>query len=183
MLHTFFSLSPTINAIISAPRPENIPFMVTICCGSFDDSTLVQLFSIPQDMQASKMNKEPYETPKDSEPSKESNVQESITNAIPSQSLVLIFSLNTAKAITDVATISKLLSKDALAALVIESPSNKNIGATISSTTIAITYGNSFFVIFSSIFGYLLLFLIININPIPIPAPIYKNPAIKVDVI
>ena len=84
---------------------------------------------------------------------------------------MLIFSLNTIRAIIAVATISKLLSNDAFAAVVEFRPNSKQIGAAISKTIIAMVYGNSDFVNFNSFASYFFIFRIRAINIIPIPAP------------
>ncbi len=60
---------------------------------------------------------------------------DSVTSAIPSQSLREIFSLNTSIAMSDVATISKLFKSDAFAADVLLMPIISAMGAAISSTT------------------------------------------------
>ena len=69
--------------------------------------------------------------------SKDSNAQEMVINKIPNQRRTLILSLNIANAMIEVATISKLFNKDALAAVVDFNPNNKQIGAAISSKIIA----------------------------------------------
>ena len=153
------------------PIPENIPFSRTICNGSFDDIFRVQLFSNPQQMVASKTNKEPYEKRRLDISSKDSIPQDNVTKNIPNHNLVLIFSLNTIRAIIAVATISKLLSNDAFAAVVEFRPNSKQIGAAISKTIIAMVYGNSDFVNFNSFASYFFIFRIRAINIIPIPAP------------
>ena len=63
------------------------------------------------------MNSEPKENFKLEISSNESNAQERVTKQMPSQSLGLILSLNTIRAISEVATISKLLRSDAFAAV------------------------------------------------------------------
>lgn len=103
------------NPIIIEPNPEKIPFSKTICIGSFEDNFLVQLFSTSQQRHADKINNEPYEKRKLSKSSNDSSKQDNVTNAIPAQSLELIFSLNIIRAIIAVATISKLFKSDALA--------------------------------------------------------------------
>ena len=70
--------------------------------------------------------------------SKDKRVQDAVTNRIPSHSLAEIASLKISSAMTAVATISKLLRRDALAAVVMVRPNSRLIGAAISSTIIAI---------------------------------------------
>ena len=88
-------------------------------------------------------NNEPYEKRRLDISSKDSIPQDNVTKNIPNHNLVLIFSLNTIRAIIAVATISKLLSNDAFAAVVEFRPNSKQIGAAISKTIIAMVYGNS----------------------------------------
>jgi len=52
------SLSPHINATITEPVPEPKPFIITIFAGSRLESLRVQLFSSPQQQQASKARSE-----------------------------------------------------------------------------------------------------------------------------
>ena len=75
---------------------------------------------------------------------------ETVINNIPNHNRGLIFSLNIISAIIAVATISKLLSSDALAAVVAFNPNIKQIGAAMSKSIIATVYGNSDFVSFNS---------------------------------
>ena len=77
-------------------------------------------------------------------------ILDTVTSAIASQSRFEIVSLKIMSAIIDVATISKLLSSEAFAAVVIVRPIIRNIGAEMSRTTIPIVYGSSFFVSGSS---------------------------------
>ena len=60
------------------------------------------------------------------------------TKAIASHSRLEMASLNTTKAIIEVATISKLFSKEALAEVVFNRPNIKKIGASISKTIMPI---------------------------------------------
>ena len=69
--------------------------------------------------------------------SKERSAQESVTKTIPAQSRGEMLSLNTASAMTAVATISKLFKSDALAAVVLLSPSIRQMGAAISRAIMA----------------------------------------------
>ena len=43
------------NATIKEPKPEQIPFNTTICTIFFEDNIRVQLFSIPQKIQANRI--------------------------------------------------------------------------------------------------------------------------------
>ena len=136
--HRKESRSPLIIPIIRDPVPEKMPFRRTICKGSFDDSFLVQLFSMPQHTVARRMKSDPVLNWKLDVSSKDRSIQDAVTKMMPSHSLVDIFSLNIARAITAVATISKLLRRDAFAAEVILSPKRRKIGAAISSVIMAI---------------------------------------------
>ena len=88
--------------------------------------------------------------------SKDNMKQESVIVPIPNHNRGEIFSLKNKRAINEVITISKLLSKLALAALVEERPNIIKMGAAISKTTIPITYGKSFLV---NLFSFFVLFL------------------------
>ena len=79
--------------------------------------------------------------------------------------------LNIISAIIAVATISKLLSSDALAAVVAFNPNIKQIGAAMSKSIIATVYGNSDFVSFNSFVSVFLILRTSAIIIIPIPAP------------
>ena len=54
-LHGALMTSPMARPMIIEPRPEKMPFKSTILSGSFEDSLLVQLFSIPQHTHARSM--------------------------------------------------------------------------------------------------------------------------------
>ena len=151
---------------ISAPIPEPNPFMITICAGFLEDNIRVQLFSKPQHMQASRTNKDPQENCKLLISSKDSNKLESVTRTMANHNFLLIASMKIINAIKEVATISKLFSSEAFAALHLVNPIIKKIGAAISKTTIATVYGSSFFVKGSSF----LCLLNFSKRYIPIPA-------------
>lgn len=70
-------------------------------------------------------------------------LHDDVMNNILTHNLVEIFSLNITRAIIAVATTSKLLSSEAVVAVVVFRPNNKQIGATISKAIIAMVYGNS----------------------------------------
>ena len=180
MLHTAVILSPIHMPITTEPSPEKMPFSKTICNGSFDDIFRVQLFSKPHSAHARSMKSEPYENRKLDTSSNDSNAQEIVINKMPSHKRALIFSLNIASAMIAVATISKLFSSDALAAVVHLSPSNKHMGAATSKRIIITVYGNSFFVSPVSAFSEVNSLRTPAITNIPAPAPIYKSPAISV---
>ena len=167
--------------MITEPHPENIPLRRTISRGSFSDSRRVQLFSMPQHRQASRINTEPSENLRLDRSSNESSAQEDATNPMPSHKRGLICSRKITSAISAVATISKLLSRDAFAAVVRERPNRRKIGARISSTIMASVYGRSARRIRSSVRGSRRNFLNSATPPIPSPAPIYRTPAISVD--
>ncbi len=67
--------SPMLRPMMTEPSPENIPFSTTICIGSLDEIILVQLFSMPQQTQASKINSEPYEKRRPDTSSSDSRAQ------------------------------------------------------------------------------------------------------------
>ena len=103
--------------------------------------------------------------------SNDRSAQESVTNTMPAQSRGEMLSLKTASAMTAVATISKLLRREALAAVVLLSPSIKEMGAAISSAIIASVKGSSFFVRRLSFAARRKSFLPKAMTPIPSPAP------------
>ena len=124
------------NAIKSEPNPEPNPLIITICNGSFSDSTLVQLFSSPQQIQANRTNIEPKVKYKLPSPCIDNNIHAKVIKPMPHHRCFDNFSLNITNAITDVATISKLFIKEAFAAVVLAKPIIKKMGAIISNTTI-----------------------------------------------
>ena len=130
--------SPTINAIRILPIPEKIPFTKTISSELLSLILLVQLFSTPQHIQAHNTNNEPLLNTNASVPSKPRIALDSITRIIAAHNLLEIFSLKITRAITEVATISKLLISETLAEFVLAMPSIKNIGAAMSRPIIAI---------------------------------------------
>lgn len=138
MLQNDSILSPITKPIASEPPPEKIPLRRTICKGSFEDIFLVQLFSRPQQQAASSTNRLHLEKYRLLISSKERMRQEIVTAMIPSHNLGEIRSLKANRAINAVAAISKLLSNDAFAAVVMDKPSNRQIGAAISRTIMAI---------------------------------------------
>ena len=89
-------------------------------------------------------------------------------------------SLKIMRAMTVVATISKLLRRDVVAADVIDSPVIRSIGASMSSTIIAKVYGRSERSSgISSVLRPAIFLIRMNMNS-PIPAPRYRNAAIIV---
>lgn len=78
-------------------------------------------------------------------------ILDSVISEIAIHILLPIAPLNINKAISDVATISKLFSSEAFAAVVMLSPIIKQTGAAISNITILMIYGISFFDILASI--------------------------------
>ena len=105
--------------------------MVVICTEDLELSMRVQLFSQPQQQAAPRTNREPVLNWKLLRPSKPRMILASVTSAMAMVSLRERTSL---KAISEVATISKLFSSDALAALVRSRPSISRMGAAMSST-------------------------------------------------
>ena len=128
--------SPMHRAITRLPRPEKIPLMVVICTELLALSMRVQLFSKPQQTAAPRTSRDPQLNWNAPSPSKEIRMLASVTSTIASHSRLDSTSRNTSRAISEVATISKLFSKDALAEPVCRRPNIKRIGAAISSTTI-----------------------------------------------
>ena len=123
--------------------PEHSPLMTTISSGFFEESIRVQLFSKPQHTQASNTSSEPLEKEKLLASSTERIMLESVTSAMPIHRRLEMASRNTASAMSDVATISKLFSREAFAAFVRARPSISRIGAATSSSTIASVKGSS----------------------------------------
>ena len=164
-------LSPSINATIKLPSPEKQPFIITISSELLLLIILVQLFSKPQQMQAPNTNKDPSLNTNALLPSKLSMALATVTKPIAAHSFLEMTSLKITNAIKEVATISKLLSNETFAAFVLLIPNIKRIGAIISSTTIPIVYGNSFFVKGSSFCRFPITLLTNRYIEIPIPAP------------
>jgi len=137
------NLPPDKNATIKAPVPEPNPLIMTILTGSVCDSFLVQLFSNPQHIQARMANNEYIEKDNEYMSVSDRRILANVISIIPVQSLPDILSLKITRAITDVATISKLFRRDTVSAdeLLIEIISR--IGAMISNIIIAIIYGMS----------------------------------------
>ena len=166
--------------IIKEPNPEPNPLITTICRGSFSDNIRVQLFSNPQERHANKTKIDPIE--KDILPLSDIDkiTLEAVISIIANHILLPIASLKIKSAINVVATISKLLSKETLEDVVVESPIIKNIGAAISNKIIPMINGNSFIVIFASSCSFLEITLNKLIPTIPTPAPRYNSAAINV---
>src|SRR5574344_182843 len=130
--------SPAERAMIQAPVPEQRPLMMTISCGSFAESFRVQLFSKPQQRQASITSSEPFEKRIPEAPSRERRKLAALTRMMAIQSFGEIASLKISSAMRLVVTISKLLSSDALAAVVNDIPDIRHIGAAMSRRTMPI---------------------------------------------
>ena len=113
--------------MIKEALPEKMPFRRTIWRGSLDEIFLVQLFSKPQQEAAKSTNRLPLENCRLPKSSKDRVIQESVTNRIPNHKRGETCSLKPIRAMMAVATISKLLSRDALAALVFDKPSKRKI--------------------------------------------------------
>ena len=167
-------------AIINAPVPEPKPLTTTICNGSLIDNIRVQLFSNPQHMQAASTNNEPNENDKLLMSSKDNIMLAKVMSATTIHIRLPTASLNTKNAIKEVATISKLFSREALAGVVIDSPNINAIGAAMSKTIMLMTYGISRFVTRASFCSAFVLLLNRLTNAIPKPAPKYSKVAINV---
>ena len=128
-------VSPAAKAMIREPNPEPNPFITTICSGFFEDSILVQLFSKPQQTQASITKREPREKEKLLISSMERRMLARVMSPMAAHSRLEMVSLKNHKAIIEVVTISKLLSREAFAAVVLVSPSIRNMGAPMSRIT------------------------------------------------
>ena len=120
--------------MVSDPRPEKIPLNSTTMRGSLPDSRLVQLFSMPQHRHAPRMNNDPADGRRAVTSSKESRAQDRVTRTIPPHRRGEMASRNRHRAMRAVATISKLLRRAALAAVVMDRPSKSRMGAAISSS-------------------------------------------------
>ena len=108
--------------------------------------------------------------------SNESSMLATVTSIIAIQSFRFTLSPKNSRAISAVATISKLLSKEVLDAEHVFKPYIIKIGAAMSSTTIATAYGISFLCSRSSVVLCLPLRTSI-MAPMPMPAPRYRNAA------
>ena len=107
-----------ISAIITLPRPENMPLITTISSELLLLIILVQLFSNPQHTHAPKTNNEPLLKVNAPLPSKLSIILAIVTNTIANHNFLDITSLKIINAISDVATISKLFNNETFAELV-----------------------------------------------------------------
>ena len=96
------------------------------------DIFLIQLFSSPQQQVANITKREPIKNWKLPLDSNDNTILDNITNPIAVQSFPDTFSLKMNKAISVVATISKLPRSDTLDAVPTLIPNIKNIGAAIS---------------------------------------------------
>lgn len=127
------------SATMSAPRPENIPLIATIWAAFLLDSARVQLFSSPQQAHAASTRSDPrlsWMVPG----SKLRIRLARVTSAMASQRCLEITSRKSRRAMSEVATISKLPSNDTLDDVVRAIPSMRNMGAAMSRTTMATTY-------------------------------------------
>src|SRR5574344_439251 len=134
---------PRYRATIIEPSPERIPLTVVICMGSFSESFLVQLFSIPQQKHAPRTRRAPGDSTNPEMSSTDSSMLETVTRSMAVQRVFDTFSLKTMSAITVVATISKLFNKDVVADDVMVNPVIRRIGAAMSRTIMAMVYGRS----------------------------------------
>lgn len=130
-------------AITSAPRPENTPLMATTLDGPVDESLPVQLFSSPQQTHAATTASEPWLNDSPVTPSNDSRMTDRVITATANHILAETRSPKIATAMTVVATISKLFRSETEDAGELNSPYISSMGATMSSTTIATTYGRS----------------------------------------
>ena len=135
--------SPASSATASAPAPEPKPFTITICAGSFPEIARVQLFSSPQHTAASKTNSDPLEKERLPASESESNALASVIRPMAANSRPLTRSWNSNRAMSAVATISKLFKSAAFAAVVSVSPCIRRIGAATSNSTMPKAYGQS----------------------------------------
>lgn len=107
--------------------------------------------------------------------SADNSIPARVINPIPHHRRDVIFSLKNNRAITDVATISKLLRRDIDSACACFIATIRSIGAAISRTTIAERYGRFLCEIIDLVLPCLLEIKYTAV--IPIPAPRYRNPA------
>ena len=134
---------PMNKAITSAPRPENTPLTATTLEGPVEESRLVQLFSRPQQRHAATTANEPGEKDRPSLPSTDSRITDSVMTATAAHILADTLSRKMVTAMTVVATISKLFSRETDDAGDLSSPYISRIGAAMSRSIIATTYGRS----------------------------------------
>ena len=118
--------------------PEKQPLIVTISSELLLLIFFVQLFSNPQHTQAPRASSDPLLNTNASFPSKLRRMLAAVSRAIASHSLLETTYRKRSSAMTEVATISKLLSRDTFAEFVPAIPNIRRTGAAISSTTIAI---------------------------------------------
>jgi hypothetical protein len=120
-------------------NPEPMPFIITISNGSLSESLLVQLFSNPQQTQASMTKIEPAENFNVEKSSTDKMTLAMVINIIAVHVLFPTDSLKIINATREVATISKLFKSEAVADVDFDNPIIKNIGAKTSKTIIATT--------------------------------------------
>ena len=120
-------------AMIQEPSPEKMPLRKTISKVLLSEMFRVQLFSSPQQAAAASTSSEPPEKCRLDISSKERMPLERVMSAMAIQSRREIFSRKRKRAISEVATISKLPRREALAEVALFSPSISRMGAAISS--------------------------------------------------
>jgi len=131
-------------------------------------------------MVATTTNNDPTEKEKLSLSSTDKIMVANVIRKMANHNRLEILSLKNDLAKSAVATISKLFSKAAFEAVVWLSPIMRKTGARISSTIMAITYGESFLFKSNSLFDISKRFFTLPVRNMPIPAPKYKNAAINV---
>ena len=163
-------------AMMSAPRPENTPLTATTLEGPVEESRLVQLFSRPQQRHAATTASEPGEKDRPSLPTTDSRITDSVMTATAAHILAETLSPNMVTAITVVATISKLFKRETDDAGELSSPYISRIGAAMSRSIIATTYGRS--PLENGASSRLEPFAE-RTTTIPIPAPRYSSDAMR----
>ena len=128
--------SPRAKATPKAPSPDPNPLMTTISSGSLWEIMRVQLFSSPQQTQAPSTSRDPDENCRLLASSKERIMLARVIRPMANHSRWPIVSWNTASAIREVATISKLFKREAWAGEVRARPAISRMGAAMSSRTI-----------------------------------------------
>ena len=143
------------------------------------DNRRVVLFSKPQQMLAANASNPPEEKEIEEKSSVVNNMQAAVINRIAVPNLFPTVSLNHKNAIIAVAAISKLLSNETVAGVVLSRPHNSSMGAAVSKSTIAQRSGTSRLVSEGETVTAFILNGANFIISIPNPAPRYKRAAKK----
>ena len=122
------SFAPTARASPVLTIPAVRPFHIAICEGSLPEILRVRLLSIPQQRQAAAMSSAPLEIARPPSCGSERKMLPTRISAKPAPTRLSTFSRKMTHAMTAVATASRLRSRDAVLACVLNSPSRRSAG-------------------------------------------------------